>query len=112
MANRRDYSTDAQDEYLLQRIVGAEMEAPMDGLMMKYFVLKPKGTDVYARASRCAMLRYADEIMEDNRDFALDLVKWVTDEEHAAERESRSANAPISPDGEHGAGYRNSEQED
>ncbi len=29
----------------------------MDGLLMKYFVLKPKGGDVYAKASRMAMRR-------------------------------------------------------
>lgn len=33
----------------------------MDGLMMKYFVLKPRGNDAYAAASRAAMHAYAIE---------------------------------------------------
>jgi len=55
------------------------------GLVMKFFVLKPRGTDLYAKASRCAMLRYADEVMDDDRQFALQIIKWVSDEEHRAE---------------------------
>ena len=27
------------------------------------------------------MLAYADEIIDENRDLALDLIKWVTEEE-------------------------------
>ena len=34
----------------------------MNGLVMKYFVLKPKGTDVYALASRRAIAMYAETI--------------------------------------------------
>ena len=60
----------------------------MPGLEMKYFVLKPKGIDPYAEASRKAMYVYADEIMDDNRDLALDLIKWAGDEE-------RNANQPL-----------------
>lgn len=33
----------------------------MDGLKMKYFVLKPAGDDAYAKASRAAMNRYATD---------------------------------------------------
>lgn len=44
---------------------------------MKYFVLKPRGTDIYARASRRAMLVYAEMIEEENQDFAQDLRDWV-----------------------------------
>jgi hypothetical protein len=53
----------------------------MSGLEMKYFVLKPKGDDPYAVASRMAMLAYADAIMDVNRDLALDLIRWVQKEE-------------------------------
>jgi hypothetical protein len=47
---------------------------------MKYFVLKPKGKDVYAIASREAMCRYADEIEGDNPRLADELRQWVTRE--------------------------------
>ena len=40
------------------------------GLRMKYFVLKPRGNDLYAKASRKAMYSYADEIMDKNRELA------------------------------------------
>ena len=51
----------------------------MNGLIMKYFVLKPKGNDAYAKASRAALSKYADWIIEENSDLALDLKKWVID---------------------------------
>ena len=38
----------------------------MTGLEMKYFVLKPRGNDRYAAASRAAMRRYADVIVGEN----------------------------------------------
>lgn len=44
---------------------------------MKYFVLKPKGDDVYARASRNAMGVYAATIREANFDLAEELEAWV-----------------------------------
>jgi len=51
----------------------------MIGLVMKYFVLKPKGTDIYARASRAAMLAYASMMgrKEGNQELANDLHDWV-----------------------------------
>ena len=52
----------------------------MEGLQMKYFVLNPKSkffSDVYAEASRLAMLRYAKEISKIDQQFADDLVEWV-----------------------------------
>lgn len=52
----------------------------MEGLQMKYFVLKPKGNDIYAKASRAAMFTYANIIRADNPKFALDIYKWVVDE--------------------------------
>ena len=50
----------------------------MNGLMMKYFVLKPGGDDVYARASRAAMMTYAAIIYGDNPTFTQDIEQWVT----------------------------------
>jgi len=47
------------------------------GLKMKYFVLKPSGDDAYAKASRDAMLTYADSIKAENFDLASDLILWV-----------------------------------
>lgn len=55
----------------------------MTGLQMKYFVLKPKGSDVYAKASRRAMRAYADMIQGDNKEFADELRAWA-DREHVA----------------------------
>lgn len=49
----------------------------MEGLILKYFVLKPKGTDVYAKASRKAMRTYAFEIMDENPAFAHDILDWA-----------------------------------
>lgn len=51
-----------------------------DGLMMKYFVLKPKGDDPHALASREAMRVYADVIEESNPTLAAELRTWVTRE--------------------------------
>ena len=53
----------------------------MEGLKMKYFVLNPHGDSVYAKASRKAMLAYADCIKELNPTFADDLNEWVKKEE-------------------------------
>ena len=51
----------------------------MDGLIMKYFVLKPEGNDIYALASRRAMAMYAETIEKENEVFANDLRKWIRD---------------------------------
>lgn len=56
----------------------------MDGLVMKYFILKPKAkdrADVYALASRMAMLAYAGAVQSENPQLAKELVGWVTREE-------------------------------
>ena len=50
-------------------------------LKMKYFVLKPKGKDPYAKASRAAMRTYADSIEEENKQLAKELRKWTTTED-------------------------------
>ena len=52
----------------------------MDGLMMKYFVLKPHGDDIYAEASRGAMREYASIIRPVNPQFADDLAAWIEKE--------------------------------
>ena len=46
-------------------------------LEMKYFVLKPRGNNIYARASRCAMIEYASVIEDENPSFAEDIKRWV-----------------------------------
>jgi hypothetical protein len=56
----------------------------MDGLIMKYFVLKPKGTDAYAEASRDAMWHYAHRIEKENRKLARQLLRWVWEERKQA----------------------------
>lgn len=43
---------------------------------MKYFVLKPKGEDLYAHASREAIKVYADQIECIDPDLAKDLRDW------------------------------------
>lgn len=48
-----------------------------DGLQMKYFVLKPKGNDPYAMASRAGMRQYAKSILEENPALAKDLRDWT-----------------------------------
>lgn len=51
-----------------------------NGLQMKYFVLKPKGTDWYAQASREAMQTFADSCRDENPDLADDLELWISNE--------------------------------
>lgn len=52
----------------------------MDGLQMKYFVLKPKGDDVYAEASRKAMGVYAKHVENENPQLAEELRDWCSRE--------------------------------
>jgi hypothetical protein len=58
------------------------------GLMMKYFVLKPRGDDVYAKASRMAMTKYADAVSKANPELAAELREWS--EQENAESYARS----------------------
>ena len=46
----------------------------------KYFVLKPSGDDIYARASRMAMYRYAYEIKDVDHKLSDDIRKWCDSE--------------------------------
>ncbi len=55
----------------------------MEGLTMKYFVLKPEGKskeDVYAAASRKAMKAYSDYIRPTNEQLANELWSWANRE--------------------------------
>jgi len=47
------------------------------GLTMKYFVLKPYGTDPYAIASRKAIMEYSRSINKTNKKLSDDLCRWV-----------------------------------
>jgi len=49
----------------------------MEGLMMKYFVLKPAGNTQYHHASRVAMSKYAEIIRSTNPELADNLDEWV-----------------------------------
>ena len=57
------------------------------GLQMKYFVLKPKGQDEYAKASRAAMRQYARIIKETNMELADGLRDWADNETIEADNE-------------------------
>ena len=46
-------------------------------LVMKYFVLNPSKQDDYGRASRKAMLAYAEEICKENSELSNDLIEWI-----------------------------------
>ncbi len=69
-----------------EQTVKEEPEIEKVGLEMKYFILKPKskpGVDVYAMASRAAMLKYADVIEPVNPTLANELMKWAIAEAEA-----------------------------
>lgn len=57
----------------------------MSGLEMKYFVLKPRGLDAYAKASREALLTYAHLIYTTNPELSKDLQDWYCREKLVAE---------------------------
>ena len=46
----------------------------------KYFVLKPNGNTTYARASRIAMICYANEIQKVDPKLACEIQDWVEEE--------------------------------
>ena len=54
------------------------------GLLMKYFVLKPSGTDAYAKASRTALYMYAASISEEDPELCGALREWADQESNAA----------------------------
>jgi hypothetical protein len=49
----------------------------MSGLEMKYFVLNPNKKDAYGKASRKAIIAYANEIEAKNKDLSKDLISWM-----------------------------------
>lgn len=74
----------------LKRIVIKSKEAKkMSGLEIKYFTLKPKGNDPYAKASRKAMRAYALGIESENPELAEDLRQWADRETFNAEKEGK-----------------------
>lgn len=62
----------------------------MSGLELRYFVLKPKGNNIHAYASRAAMKIYASIVESENPEFAQDLFNWVNSEEAKAGLERKS----------------------
>ena len=56
------------------------------GLLLRYFVIKPKGNNIYAKASREAMWKYAEVIESTNLIFADDLKEWALKEESLAKK--------------------------
>jgi len=51
----------------------------MNGLLMKYFVLRPHIKDKHGMASIKAVRAYADAMEEENPKFAKDLRIWMSD---------------------------------
>jgi hypothetical protein len=62
-----------------------------DGLIMKYFVLKPTGNDIYGSASRLAMLTYAEVIKEENPEFSGELIAWVQREQAESDKSFKAS---------------------
>jgi len=52
-------------------------EVMQEGLVMKYFVLKPAGRDVHAGASRSAMMAYAQHVEDADILLAVNLREWA-----------------------------------
>lgn len=69
------------------------MSMKQEGLVMKYFVLKPAGTDAYAMASRRAMRAYAATIEATNPQLSFALHDWVDAEMRLAEDKLRKGDA-------------------
>ena len=57
------------------------MAKKTSGLKLKYFVLKPKGRNAYAIASRRAMLEFSRAIASEDPVLAQGLRDWVEREE-------------------------------
>jgi len=55
----------------------AREDLDLNRLMMKYFVLKPSGNNIYASASRAAMWTYASAIKTEHPELANDIFDWV-----------------------------------
>ena len=62
------------------------MDTRTAGLEMKYFVVKPRGNNEFAKASRNAMRAYAASIRHHDPVFAGDLSEWVEREQALADK--------------------------
>lgn len=60
------------------------MPEDTNGLQLKYFVLKPGGNDSYARASREALVSYANAIQAEDPKLAHAVMEWAITEESRA----------------------------
>ena len=56
-----------------------------DGLLMKYFVLRPFGNDRHAIASRAAMRTYAQSMHGHNNQLSKDIKEWAEREAFSSE---------------------------
>ncbi len=52
----------------------------MSNLQLKYFVLKPKGNNIYAEASRIAIQAYAYHVWDEDPELREGLLEWVRNE--------------------------------
>ena len=57
----------------------------MDGLLLKYFVLRPAGNDRHAIASRAAMRTYAHSMHGHNNELSKDIKEWAEREEFSSD---------------------------
>lgn len=55
-----------------------------NGIVMRYFVLKPKGNSPYHEASRAALRAYADSIQPVNDRLAIQIRQWARRENRIA----------------------------
>jgi len=64
-------------------------------LQMKYFVLKPRGSNAHAEASRCAMMEYSRMIQSTDKELAASLVEWAHEEKKNALLAEDKCAAPL-----------------
>lgn len=65
----------------------------MEGLIMQYFVLKPGNEGWHGRASRAAILAYAESVRADNPKMAKQLEDWANAEELRIKAKADAAEA-------------------
>lgn len=84
----------------------------MSKLKTKYFVLKPEGDDIYAKASRKAMETYAKAIKEGDPEFSEEILEWIGKDFNYYEDSitpkipSGTDGRPIAPSNDSGGGER------
>jgi len=74
---QRDSKMKTPDPHVPEKLDTRKEVKTLDSLRMKYFVLKPHGSDGYAQASRKALIAYAEAIKMVNYNLAEDLMSWV-----------------------------------